>query len=49
MDEQNLMKERIPNCEQVVFQGAPHGITWDQPDECAKAVLQFIRRYPVTG
>lgn len=45
LEQQAMMRERIPNCEQVVFEGAPHMIVWDEPERCAEACLQFIRKH----
>ena len=45
IEEQNMMRDTIPNCEQIVFEDASHYIANDQPDRCAKAALEFIRRH----
>jgi pimeloyl-ACP methyl ester carboxylesterase len=45
LEEQNMMRERIPNSEQVVFEGAAHGIAWDEPDRCASLALAFMRKH----
>lgn len=45
MDEQAMMKERIPDCEQVVFAGASHQIAADIPERCAEATLAFLRQH----
>jgi hypothetical protein len=45
LEQQAMMRERIPNCDQVVFDGAQHGIVWDIPEQCAEASLQFIRNH----
>lgn len=45
MEEQSMMKERIPNCEQVVFEGARHMISMDAPQRCSEEMLKFIRRH----
>lgn len=45
LEEQQMMARTIPNSEQVVFEGAPHMITWDMPEECAAATLDFIKRH----
>jgi pimeloyl-ACP methyl ester carboxylesterase len=44
-EEQAMMRERIPNCEQVVFEGASHGIAFDQPERCAETALTFFRKH----
>jgi hypothetical protein len=40
-----MMKERIPDCEQVVFAGASHQIAVDIPEQCAEAALVFMRQH----
>ncbi len=45
MEQQNMMRETIPNCEQVVFEGAAHGISFDAPERCAQEALKFIRQH----
>ncbi|MEE9284645.1 MAG: alpha/beta hydrolase [Dehalococcoidia bacterium] len=45
MDEQNMMRQRIPNCEQVLFEGASHGIAFDEPERCAQEALRFIQKH----
>ena len=43
MEEQTMMLERIPNCRQALFEGAAHGIAFDQPERCAQETLRFIQ------
>ena len=45
LEEQAMMKETIPNCEQVVFEGALHFIANEQPDRCSREALEFIKRH----
>lgn len=45
LEQQKMIKETIPNCEQVIFEEAPHGITWDHPVRCAEESLKFIRKH----
>ena len=45
MEEQNWMRETIPNCEQVVFAGASHDIAYQQDERCAQLALEFIRKH----
>ena len=45
LEEQAMMKDAIPDSEQVVFEGAGHGIAVTQPDRCAAEALAFIRRH----
>jgi pimeloyl-ACP methyl ester carboxylesterase len=46
--QQELMRDRIPNCRQVVFEGGAHSIFFDQPERCAAEALAFIdnREFP---
>ncbi len=43
-DQQTLLRT-IPNCEQVIIQSPLHPIYWYEPDQCARAVLEFARRH----
>jgi pimeloyl-ACP methyl ester carboxylesterase len=45
LEQQELMRQRIPQCEQVVFEGASHGIAWDRAERCAEESLRFIRKH----
>ena len=45
MDEQNMMRDTIPNCEQIVFPGASHDIAYQQDEKCAQLTLEFIRKH----
>jgi pimeloyl-ACP methyl ester carboxylesterase len=45
LEQQEMMLASIPECEQVIFEGAAHGIVWDQPERCAKESLRFIRKH----
>jgi pimeloyl-ACP methyl ester carboxylesterase len=45
MDEQNMMRATIPNCDQIVFAGANHDIAYQQDERCAEAALEFIRKH----
>ena len=45
LEEQRRMKEAIPNCQQVIFEGAAHSISTDMPDRCARKTLRFVRQY----
>ncbi len=45
LEQQKMMKEKIPNCEQVIFEDAPHMITWTHPVRCAEESLKFIRKH----
>ncbi len=45
LDEQAMMLETIPNCEQVIIEGPSNKIYHERPDQCAKATLEFVRRH----
>jgi 3-oxoadipate enol-lactonase len=45
MEEQNMMRDTIPNCEQIVFPGANHDIAYQQDKRCAEETLSFIRKH----
>ena len=45
MEEQNMMRDTIPHCEQIVFQGANHDIAYQQDERCANETLAFIRKH----
>lgn len=45
LEEQVMIRNTIPDCEQVVFEDAPHLITFEQPEECARHLLEFVRRH----
>ncbi|MCI0770049.1 MAG: alpha/beta hydrolase [Chloroflexi bacterium] len=44
-DEQTMMLQTIPNCRQVLFEDANHGIAFDEPERCAEEALGFIRKH----
>lgn len=39
-----LMRERIPDCELITYEGLPHNICDIVPDRCAADILAFLRR-----
>jgi pimeloyl-ACP methyl ester carboxylesterase len=45
MEEQALIKETIPNCEQAVFEGATATLPYDEQEWCAEQTLAFIRKH----
>lgn len=51
MEQYEILKERIPDCEFVVYEGMPHNITDAVPVRCATELSRFIRRVtaPASG
>lgn len=45
MGEQELIRTTIPNCEQVVFNGANSSLPFNQQEWCAEEMLEFIRKH----
>ncbi|HWC31201.1 MAG TPA: alpha/beta hydrolase [Dehalococcoidia bacterium] len=45
MEEQNLIRDTIPNCEQQVFHGATAMLPYYEQEWCAEHALDFIRRH----
>lgn len=43
IDEYELLREKIPRCEFVVYEKMPHNITDTVPDRCAKELLRFLK------
>lgn len=48
MDEYNILKARIANCEFKVYEGLPHNITDAVPHRCAEDLAQFLRAHVKT-
>lgn len=44
MEQYTILKERIPDCEFVVYEGLPHNITDAVPDRCAAELARFLAR-----
>jgi pimeloyl-ACP methyl ester carboxylesterase len=44
MEQYEILKERIPDCEFIVYEGLPHNITDAVPDQCAIELSRFIAR-----
>lgn len=42
MDEYAVLRDNIPNCKFVVYQGMPHNITDAVPDRCARELPDFL-------
>lgn len=42
LEHYSVLKERIPECEFVVYEGLPHNITDAVPDRCARDYLRFL-------
>lgn len=45
MEEQALIKQRIPDCEQRVFPGATAMLPYQEQEWCAEQTLEFLRRH----
>jgi pimeloyl-ACP methyl ester carboxylesterase len=45
MEEQNMIRDTIPNCEQVVFSGATAMLPYHEQEWCAEQTLQFLRKH----
>lgn len=45
MEEQNLIKAQIPDCEQQVFAGATAMLPYHEQEWCAEQTLQFLRKH----
>ena len=43
IDEYELLRSEIKQCEFVVYEGLPHNITDTVPDRCAKELLRFLK------
>jgi pimeloyl-ACP methyl ester carboxylesterase len=49
MEEQELIRTTIPNCHQVIFEGASSSLPYNEAEWCAEQTLAFIRRYRGSG
>lgn len=47
MEEQELIRSRIPHCEQAIFVGGTARLPYDEPEWCALQTLEFLRRHRV--
>ena len=45
LDEYELLKAKIKQCEFVVYEGMPHNITDTVPDRCAGELLRFLKAH----
>ena len=45
MEEQALIRDTIPVCEQAIFEGAAATLPYDEQEWCAERTLEFIRKY----
>jgi pimeloyl-ACP methyl ester carboxylesterase len=45
MSEYEVLRERIPDCEFVVYSGLPHNITDAAPDRCAEDLRRFLLKH----
>ena len=39
-----IMRAKIPDCEQITYEGLPHNICDIVPARCAADILSFLRR-----
>jgi 3-oxoadipate enol-lactonase len=44
-----VLKEKIPDCEFLVYAGLPHNIADAAPDRCAQDYLRFLRQHRAAG
>lgn len=45
IDEYQLLRREIKQCEFIVYEGLPHNITDTVPDRCAKELLRFLKAH----
>jgi len=45
MAQYEVLRERIPDCEFIVYQGLPHNITDAVPDRCAEELRRFLLKH----
>ena len=45
MEEQALIKQTIPQCEQAIFEDGTSSLPYEQPEWCAEQMLAFIRKH----
>jgi pimeloyl-ACP methyl ester carboxylesterase len=48
VDEYRVLKEQIPDCEFMVYEGLPHNITDAVPDRCANDLKRFLLAHAQT-
>ncbi len=46
MEEQELIRTTIPDCEQAVFEGGTSSLPYEEQEWCAEQMLAFIRKDP---
>jgi 3-oxoadipate enol-lactonase len=44
-EEQEMMRDTIPDCEQIVFENAPQELSVTEPDWCSTHTLDFVRKH----
>ncbi len=49
MAQYEVLRERIPDCEFVVYHGLPHNITDAAPDRCAEELHRFLLKHTGRG
>jgi len=45
MAQYEVLKQKIPNCEFVVYNGLPHNITDSVPEKCAEELKRFLLKH----
>jgi len=45
MAQYEVLRERIPDCEFIVYEGLPHNITDAVPDRCAEELKRFLLKH----
>ena len=45
IDHYRVLKEKIPDCEFIVYEGLPHNITDAVPDRCAEDYRRFLLKH----
>ena len=43
VEQYETMRDRIPNCQMIVYEGLPHHLTDSSPERCVDDVLAFLR------
>jgi pimeloyl-ACP methyl ester carboxylesterase len=45
VEQYEVLREKIPNCELVIYEGLPHNITDAVPDRCAEDLQRFLLKH----
>lgn len=49
VEQYEMVRDRIPNCEFIVYEGLPHNITDAVPDRCAEDYRRFLLKHTRTA